>query len=71
MTTGDAPLTMTPEEVAAAMPTKTGTDQVRDELAHAAASALNAYAEGFGSYKAFKRADKMLADYDARTEATK
>jgi ABC-type transporter Mla subunit MlaD len=38
-------------------------DQTLQELAQSAKNALNAYAEGYGSYKAFKRAKEM---YDAR-----
>lgn len=53
----------------------TTTDQLaaieaRQELAQAAKFALDAYAEGYGSYKAFKRAKQMLADHDAALTAT-
>jgi len=42
---------------------------IREELARAAKNALSAYAEGYGTYKAFKRAKEMLAAHDARKEA--
>lgn len=47
------------------MSTMAERDAIRQEMAQAAKNALNAYAEGYGSYKAFKRAEKMLKDYDA------
>lgn len=40
-------------------------DDTREVLAQSAKYALDAYAEGYGSYKAFKRAKDRLEAHDA------